>query len=120
MLEQDIYCVYRKYMKDLENKDAEEWISRLITEERGVAFDAHLTERIMNSISEESPGPGTPPLYSRSLQYLIKAACIAAAIVLGIYLGNLYSVNAVFEGNSEQAVLHDGYIEGIDVLLNKQ
>lgn len=107
-------------MKEFGSKNLEEWIEDIIEAERSTPVSPRLAEKIMMQLSEEPAPPVVLPLYVRSFHYLIKAACIAAAILSGIYLGNLYSTGNTYQDNQEQAALHDGYIEGIDVLLNEQ
>lgn len=103
-------------MKDLENKNFQEWIERMIETERDIKADPLLAEKVMMRISAE---PRVLPFYVRSFPYLVKAACIAAALLSGIYLGNLGYEENSGQDNSAQITLHDGYIEGLDVLLNE-
>jgi len=94
---------------------------RIIDQEKGLQGNPFLSTRIMARIENlETQGHKTIPVFMRLLKPALIMTLLAAAIFLGVIMGNIYK--PVVKGKEipfELALIDDATMEMIDMLSNE-
>ena len=93
----------------------------IIAQEKKISPAVNLTSRIMDSIeSLEDTGRKIPNPFMRVIQPALVIASIAAAIFIGVLIGNIYKPAATtFSRPVELSLMDDATIESVNILSNE-
>jgi predicted anti-sigma-YlaC factor YlaD len=106
-------CAESYYLQSLAEK--------VITREKAIEPDSYLTSRIMFRLenSEETPENITSP-FTRVLKPVLIITSMAAAIFVGVLIGNIYNPPSRFSSRPvELALMDDVVIESVNILSNE-
>jgi anti-sigma factor RsiW len=94
---------------------------RVINEEKELLSNPFLITRIMERIENiETPLIKTIPVYKRIIRPVIITASLAAAIFMGIMIGNIYKPGSNLQVIPlELALIDDASIESVNILSNE-
>jgi hypothetical protein len=94
---------------------------RVIGEEKSLLPDPFLSTRILAGIEKsESPRYETFPVITRVLRPALLTLSLAAAVFLGVIIGNIYKPAGMVKIIPvEMALIDDASLESIDILLTE-
>lgn len=94
---------------------------RVIGEEKSLLPDPFLSTRILAGIEKsESPRSETFPVITRVLRPALLTLSLAAAVFLGVIIGNIYKPAGMVKIIPvEMALIDDASLESIDILLTE-
>jgi len=94
---------------------------RVINHEKEILSNPFLSTRIMTGIENiETPGYKTIPAFRRILKPALVSVSLAAAILYGVMVGNIYqSVQSKNSIPVELALIDDATIESVNILSNE-
>jgi predicted anti-sigma-YlaC factor YlaD len=90
----------------------------VINQEKAISPDSYLSERIMSLIeNSEETGYRAMPAFSRILKPVLIATSLAAAIFVGVLIGNIYEPSVRNMSRPvELALIDDVALESVEVL----
>jgi anti-sigma factor RsiW len=93
----------------------------IINEEKTISPDVNLTARIMDRIeSMENTGRKISKPFMRVLQPALIITSMAAAIFIGVLIGNIYKPSGtIISKPVELSLIDDAAIESVDILSNE-
>jgi predicted anti-sigma-YlaC factor YlaD len=104
-----------------ENYNLQSLAEKIINREKGISPDLSLTDRIMRQIENpEAAVHKTIPPFRRVLRPALIITSMAAAIFLGVLIGNIYKPSVIILPRPvELALIDDVAIEAVDILSNE-
>lgn len=107
--------------KCAESYSLQKLAERIMIQEKEMQSNPFLATRILARIEDlESSGDKTIPLYKRVLRPVIISASLAAAILYGVMIGNIYQPSPKIDPIPlELALIDDSAIESVNVLSNE-